>query len=310
MSPGSSRSIDGNTLSGFAAILLWSTTIAFIRSLSEQVGPVTAAAAVYLIGGIFGLTRLVGGRTHLQKIRKLPGRYWIGCGLLFILYMLALYWAVGKAHDRQQVLEVGLLNYLWPALTLLFSLFILGKKARPLLLPGTLFALVGIFLVIGQGAFISWVSLSRNLLANPSAYSLGLAAAFSWALYSNLTRRWAGCGGGGVEIFIPATGIVFLILRIFSPEGGSWTLQAAGEAAFLGVATFVAYLLWDKAMREGDLVLVAAFSYLTPLFSTLVSCFYLGITASLSLWIGCLLIVAGSILSWISIYDPKTAEPP
>lgn len=306
----SSRKIDGNTLSGFAAILLWSTTIALVRSLSEQIGPITTAAAVYLIGGSFGFIRLLGGGTPLQKIRTLSGRYLSGCGFLFILYMVVLYLAVGMANNRQQVLEVGLTNYLWPTLTLVFSLLILKKEAGILLLPGTLFALLGIFLVIGQEVSVSWESFSHNFFSNPIAYTLGLVAAFSWALYSNLTRRWAGNSGSGVEIFMPATGIVFLILRVLNPERGSWTLQAAGEAVFLGLVTFVAYLLWDQAMRKGDVVLVAAFSYLTPLFSTLISCLYLDIKASLSLWIGCLLIVAGSILSWISISEQKTSKFP
>ena len=36
---------------GLGAILLWSATFAVARSLSEQIGPLTAGAAAYLIGG-------------------------------------------------------------------------------------------------------------------------------------------------------------------------------------------------------------------------------------------------------------------
>jgi drug/metabolite transporter (DMT)-like permease len=99
--------------------------------------------------------------------------------------------------------------------------------------------------------------------------------------------------------------VILLALRLFSPENGSWTVQAVIEACFLGFVTLIAYFLWDRAMRKGDVVLVAAFSYLTPLFSTIVSCLYLGIHAGLSLWIGCILIVTGSILSWISVSGPE-----
>jgi drug/metabolite transporter (DMT)-like permease len=299
----SSRKIDGNTLSGFAAILLWSTTIAFVRSLSEQIGSLATAAFVYLIGGSLCLIGVIWQGNPLKKIRKLSFRYLFGCGLLFLLYMLVIYLAVGMARNRQQVLEVGLLNYLWPTLTLVFSIFILNKRAQWLLLPGTLLALAGVALVIGQEVSISWTSFSRNLGNNPLAYFLALIAAGSWALYSNFTRRWAGDTGGGVEVFIPATGIVLFILSIFNPEPGSWSYRTVFEVVFLGFVTVIAYILWDRSMRKGDVVLVAAFSYLTPLFSTLVSCLYLGIQASLSLWIGCALIVAGSILSWISFSD-------
>ena len=45
--------IDLNTGGGLGAILLWSATFAFARSLSEQVGPLTGGAVAYLIGGCF-----------------------------------------------------------------------------------------------------------------------------------------------------------------------------------------------------------------------------------------------------------------
>jgi len=299
---------EGNTLAGFAAILLWSTTIAVVRSLSEQVGGLTAAVSVYLIGGLFCLLRLRWRGKAAGTLRLLPFRYLCGCGALFVFYMLVLYLAVGTAKSRQQVLEVGLLNYLWPALTIVFSLFLLNKKSGPLLFPGAILAVAGIVFVLGQEVSISWRSLTENFAGNPVAYSFGLLAAISWALYSNLTRRWAGGSGGAVEIFIPATGVILLGLRFFSPETGSWTLRAGLEAIFLGIVTVVAYILWDRAMRKGDVVLVAAFSYLTPLFSTIVSCLYLGLIPGASLWFGCAMIIAGSVLSWRSISEVDTSK--
>jgi drug/metabolite transporter (DMT)-like permease len=298
-----SHALNPDTLSGLAAILLWSTTIAVVRSLSEQVGGLTAAVSVYLIGGFFCLFRMIWRGGAIRNLRGLPLRYLFGCGFLFVFYMLVIYLGVGMAQTRQQVLEVGLLNYLWPALTLVFSLFLLQKKAGLLLFPGVFLALTGIFFVIGQEVSISWTSISQNFARNPVAYCFGLLAAVSWALYSNLTRRWAEGSGGAVELFIPATGVILLCLRFFTPEAGSWTLRAGLEAVFLGVVTVVAYILWDRAMRKGDVVLVAAFSYLTPLFSTIVSCLYLGVIPGASLWIGCVLIIAGSVLSWRSISE-------
>jgi len=303
-----SAKFDRNTLAGFAAILLWSTTIAIVRSLSEQVGGLTTAAAVYLIGGLFCLLRLGWRGKAIKSFRRLPLRYLLGCGAFFAFYMLVLYLAVGLAKNRQQVLEVGLLNYLWPALTIVFSLFLLNKKAGWLLLPGVFLAVAGIVFVIGQEVSLSWASFTENFCGNPVAYSFGLLAAIFWALYSNLTRRWAEGSRGAVELFIPATGAFLLTFRLFHPETGSWTVRAGLEAVFLGAVTVVAYIFWDRAMRKGDVVLVAAFSYLTPLFSTAVSCLYLGIIPGVSLWIGCALIMAGSILSWLSVSERRESK--
>jgi drug/metabolite transporter (DMT)-like permease len=161
--------------------------------------------------------------------------------------------------------------------------------------------------VLTQGTSISWSSSSRNVSSNPVAYGLGAFAAIAWALYSNLTRRWGEPNSSGaVLLFTLSTGMAFWLLRLFRPEQGEWGIRVVAEVAFLALATALAYVFWDIAMREGDVVLVASCSYLTPFLSTGVSCMYLRVWPSLSLWLGCLLIIAGSFLSWRSIH-PATA---
>ena len=300
--------VDRNTLAGLGAILIWSTSVALVRSISEQVGPLAGAAAVHLIGGFFSFAFfLCWSKGSLRTLVRLPGKYLLGCGSLFILYMIALYTALGLAANRQQVLEVGLLNYLWPSLTILFSLLLLNKKGKAALIPGTLFALGGVFLVLTQDRPISLAAVAGNVASHPAPYALGLGAAVSWGLYSNLARRWGGGEArGGVETFILATGIFFLLSAHLAGQGAPWTLRAGVEAAFLGLATALAYILWDLAMRKGDIVFVAACSNFTPLLSTLLSCIYLRVAAGFNLWLGCGLIVAGTFLSWRSVSDRKS----
>jgi drug/metabolite transporter (DMT)-like permease len=304
--------IDLSTGGGLGAILLWSATFAFARSLSEKVGPITAGSAVYLIGGCFCLARLAWSRKRITELLKLSRLYLFGCGTLFIFYTSAIYLAVGLAKDREQLLEIALVNYLWPALTVLFSLPLLKKRASLWLVPGTALALTGVFLVMTQGAHVPWMSFAEHLQSNPVAYALALAAAISWALYSNLTRRWSGPeGGGAVELFLLATGLVLLALRLLTTEPTGWSLRAVGEASALAAVTTLAYFLWDVSMRNGNLLLVVACSYFTPLLSTVVSCFYLGVSPSPKLWIGCLLMVSGSLITWRSVTDrPVPSQEP
>jgi drug/metabolite transporter (DMT)-like permease len=151
---------------------------------------------------------------------------------------------------------------------------------------------------------VSWQSFVHNVETNPTAYSLGLAAAVAWALYSVLARKWAGGSTtGGVEIFLSVTAVVLLLICLGVHEPRAWSVRSIAEAVFLGMATYVAYGLWDAAMRTGNLVLVAAGSYMTPLFSTIASCLYLAIVPGPSLWLGCGMLIAGSLLSWHSVSD-------
>jgi len=289
---------DRNTWMGLAAVLLWSSTIALARRLSEQLGPLTAGAAVYLVAGLLLASWRFRKERSLRPLGLLPRRYVYGCGALFVIYTVVLFVALWLATDRIQTLEIGLLNYLWPAFTLLFSLFILGHRAGIGLLPGTLLALFGMVLVLTEGAAVTWRSAAANVLGNPAAYGLGFLAAIAWALYSNLSRRWGPRDGdGAVWLFMLAAGIAFGLLGLASPEAGSWSAGATVEVLFLALATALAYVFWDRAMRGGDMVRVVAFSYLTPFFSTIVSCLYLGVLPGPSLWLGCLFIVGGSFLS-------------
>jgi drug/metabolite transporter (DMT)-like permease len=297
------------TLGGFVAILLWSMTVAIARSLSEQIGPVTAAAAVYSVSGAAALFPLLRSNRKRRQILKLPLKYLIGCGVLFVTYMLLLFLTVGLAENHKQVLEVGLLNYLWPVLTLLLSLILLGKKASWILFPASLLAVTGIFMVVTQGAPVSVHSFFRNLAGNPAAYTLAFSAAVLWALYSNLTHKWAGGQKeGAVSIFLPVTAIILLLICCFLNEARQWNIRSVAETFFLGTATYFAYVLWDNAMRKGSIVTVTAASYLTPLLSTIVSCLYLSVIPESRLWWGCVILILGSFLSWYSVTYTSTEK--
>jgi drug/metabolite transporter (DMT)-like permease len=292
-----------STLAGLAAIVLWSATVPLARGLSEHVGPVTGAAAVYGVSGALALiSRLRGGAG------RSPRKYVATCGALFVVYAVLLYVAIGRAVDRRQVLGIGLVNYLWPALTLVFSTVLLGRRARWYLWPATALAVAGVALALTHATAISWPAFAGDLAGNPAAYAMALAAAVCWALYSNLTQRWAtGSESGAVDLFLILTAITFAALTALGDEHAQWSRAAVGEAVFLGLATFGGYRLWDRAMRRGDAGLVAAASYLTPLLSTLAGCLYLGVAPGSRLWIGCVALIAGSVLSWRALAAGRPA---
>lgn len=223
--------------------------------------------------------------------------------------MLLLFLAVGLAENRNQVLEVGLLNYLWPAFTLVLSVPVLGNRANWVLYPGTILAIVGVYLVLTSGTSVDWRSFVNNLERNPAIYLLGLAAALSWALYSIFTRKWAGDKeGGAVAVFLPATALVMFMICLLFNEPREWRIRTLLEVVILGVATFFAYSLWDYAMRAGNVIVVAASSYLIPLFSTVITCMYLSIVPTMQLWLGCGVLIAGSMLSWVSMTQKKSRK--
>jgi drug/metabolite transporter (DMT)-like permease len=296
-----------NTSLGVLAILLWSTSVAFSRSLTEALGTLTAAASIYLLAGALGCLYVWRSPDVYQSMRTLTRRYLLICGALFVTYMVCLYLAIGLASSRPQVIVVGLINYLWPSLSLVFSIPILKRRAQPLLLPGIALALGGVWLAAGLGQTLSL----RDALIGSGAwlpYTLALGAALCWALYSNLSRRLAaGSAAGGVPVFLLASGVVLALLRLFVQETSAWTISSA--ALLLYMALFpglLAYLFWDMGVRKGDITLLAAISYLTPLLSTLVSALVLGVAPSAGFWLGLGLVIAGAVVCKRAITEEKS----
>ncbi|MBU1243559.1 aromatic amino acid DMT transporter YddG [Myxococcota bacterium] len=298
------------TWQGVLAILLWSLTLGLSRSLIERVGPLTAAVAVYLVAGGVSLARLA-ARGRIRRPYE-PGGAWrfLLCGALFVGYMLALYLAVGGAVSREQALEVGLLNYLWPVLTLLGTVLFLGRKARGVrLVVGTLLALAGIMLTLAPSGAVPFADAARA----PLVPVLGLAAAVAWAAYSILVRRfaegsdpaWDTTGAGAVAWYLVAVALTLLVPALLADEPRAFSLAALAEIALLGLSTSVAYAFWERAMSHGRVTVVVAFSYLTPLLSTLFSAAYLAVLPPASLQLGCVLLIAGSITSWSSVSENR-----
>ena len=299
-----------NTIFGILAILFWGTTIAFSRSLTEQLGPLTAASWIYMLSGIWGCIYLINKPGGIKKIFQLPILYLIGCGTLFIFYMVCLYLAVGLAFSREQVIEVSIINYLWPGLTLIFSLPILHKKGKITLIPGIIIAFAGFYLATVQSGMFSWEVFKGNFQVSYLPYLLAFMAAITWGLYSNLVRRWAGhAEDGAVPLFLLATGLVLTTIRFVFPDESYWTPQVIVELLYMSVfPTFLAYTFWDRAMRKGKIILVVSFSYFTPLLSIVISSLYLQVAVKANLWIACGLVIAGAVICKFSIIDKTQKE--
>lgn len=287
------------TILGLLAILFWGTSVAFTRRVTEDFGIFDGMAVSYFAGGLLGCVWLAAvGRLH--HALAMPRAYHLVCGGLMVSYGLCYATAIGMARDRQTVLEIGIINYLWPGLTMLLALPIRGRRATPLLIPGILLAFSGAALSIGQGSGFSWEAFGRNLLSFSPAHLLALAGALLWGLYSNFnTRLAAGADGEAAPLHLMAVGVALFALRLATGAASAWHPTGMGWAYLAATAIFpvlLGYMFWDIAMRRGHLNLVVSASYLTPLLSTVLAAFVLGVRPGPGLWVACLLVIVGALL--------------
>jgi len=246
------------TLIGMTAILMWSL-LALLTVASGTVPPFQLAAMTFAIGagvGVLSWTVRPGGWRALRQ----PLVAWlVGVGGLFgyhALYFISLRFAPPA--------EAGLVNYLWPLLIVLFSALLPGERLAPHHVIGALLGLAGtIVLFAGRG-------LSGSLLAYAPGLSAAFAAAFVWGAYSVLSRRLAAVPTDAVAGFCAATSLLAAIChRLF--EHTVWPQTSAQWLAViaLGIAPVgVAFYTWDIGMKRGDIRVIGAAAYATPLLST------------------------------------------
>ncbi|MEQ9891674.1 aromatic amino acid DMT transporter YddG [Pectobacterium aroidearum] len=289
------------TLTGLLAIILWSTSVGLIRSLTEALGPIGGAAMIYSTSTLC-LLAFYG----LPRIKTLPRIYLFAGGAMFVCYEIFLSLSIGLADSRMQAIEIGMINYLWPSLTIFFSLFINQQKSRFLLWPGLALSLGGIVWIMKGDSNWTPALLWNNILANPLAYSLAFSAALTWALYCNITKRYAQ-GKSGVSLFFFVSSLVLWMQYSFSTEGTiSFTLPSALQLIFMGASTALAYSAWNIGIQHGNLTLLATASYFTPVLSTFLAALWLNITPAISFWQGVAMVTAGSLLCWYATRSPTT----
>jgi drug/metabolite transporter (DMT)-like permease len=210
---------------------------------------------------------------------------------------LTLAWtAVATAKTGGQLLVTGLINYLWPSLTLLLAIPILGKKATWWLAPGLVAVTVGI--TLGKIATAPEVTLSALITDfNALSYLCAALDALAWALYSNLSRKLSNpAGSSPIALYMTSAGVLILGASFtanpdINPSWGSWILLLAWSSV-----AALSYLFWDIGMRRGNVITISATSMLIPLLSTIIIAVFSGYGMSLSIVISGALVVLGS---WI-----------
>ncbi|MBS4086254.1 aromatic amino acid DMT transporter YddG [Pseudomonas rustica] len=286
------RSERGATACGLLAIILWSTAAALIRSVSEMFGPLAGSALIYSLGAVMLMALL--GR---PRLRATSWRYLIGGSALFVAYEVCLSLALGFANSRYQAIELGVVNYLWPCLTVLLAIVMNGQKARWMIVPGTALALFGIVWVV-SGEGLSVDSIVANVQSNPLSYSLALACAITFALYCNITRRYAG-GQNLVVLFFVLTAIVLWGKYAVSGEiMPAFSLRNSLELIAASTAMAGGYALWNMGILRGNLTLLATASYCAPVLSSAFGAVWLGAALNVQFWQGAVLVTVGSLLCW------------
>ena len=283
------------TLIGLIAILLWSAIVGLIKSVSEGFGPVGGAALIYTCSAVLLLFTL-----GFPKIKKFPLSYLIIGSVLFVCYELCLSLSLGFTHSGRQAIEVGMVNYLWPSMTILLAVIVNRQKTSPLIIPGVILAIVGIGRVLGGDDGFSLTEMMNNVMDNPLSYGLAFSGAVIWAIYCVVSQRIAQ-GNNGITLFFILTALTLWVKYLTSPQPEfnlSWhawiSLMLAAMAMGFG------YAAWNVGILHGNVTVLAAASYFIPIISAVLAAFMLDSHLTLAFWQGTAMVSLGSLICWWS----------
>ena len=245
------------TLIGLTAILMWS----LLSVLTVATGKIPAfqlAAMTFAIGAAVAFASFIFRPAAFGALKQPLTAWIVGVGGLFgyhALYFLALRFAPPA--------EAGLLNYLWPLLIVLFSSLLPGERLLSHHIVGALLGLAGtVLLFTGSGASFAMGQLPGLLAA--------FVAAFVWAAYSVMSRKLKAVPTDAVAGFCLATALLAALVHglvettVWPDTAAQWLAIAALGVGPVGAAFFA----WDIGMKRGDIRVLGAASYATPLLST------------------------------------------
>jgi drug/metabolite transporter (DMT)-like permease len=246
---------------GFVAIMLWAL-LALLTARSGAVPPFQMNVITFSIGACVGLVWF-GAQGRLPRIPSGRGRaVVIGIAGLFLYH--ALYFT---ALRNAPAVEASLIAYLWPLLIVVGSALMPGEKLKA-------HHIVGACLGLGGAMLVLLARSSGGLTGNGNwlGYSAAFACAFIWAGYSLLSRRFPDVPTDAVVYYCAATALLSLPCHMLF-ETTVWPTSTSQWMAIiaLGIGPLgIGFYVWDIGCKSGDIQVLGALSYLSPLLSNVV----------------------------------------
>jgi drug/metabolite transporter (DMT)-like permease len=275
------------TLIGLTAIVMWSL-LAVLTVATGRIPAFQLAAMTFAIGALAAALRWTVRPDGFRALRQPPLVWIVGVGGLFgyhALYFLALRLAPPA--------EAGLLNYLWPLLIVLCSSLLPGERMQAHHIIGALLGLAGtVLLFAGNNS----VHFERDQVAGLAA---AFVAAFVWAAYSVMSRKLKTVPTDAVAGFCLATAVLATAVHLLI-ESTVWPATAAQWLAIIALGlgpVGAAFYAWDLGMKRGDIRVLGAASYATPLLSTAFLIMAGYATPSAAIAIAAVLIAGGGLIA-------------
>lgn len=247
------------TAVGIGTLAVWSS-FALVSAFASAFPPLQMVAMCFSIAGFLGWAFYT-LRGEYPRLRGIPAWGWVhGVGGLLVYHVLLL-----TAFSSAPRTHVNLINYTWPLFLVLASTVGRGRGGSALAIAGALIGFLGVAILIYSDGGREGFSVSSFI-----GYAAAFFAAVCWAAYSYFGGRFSDVKTSALPVFFLATAAISFALHILTEV----TVLDAPTSAWAAVVFLalgplgLSFLLWDIAIKRGDVRLLGVLAYLTPVAST------------------------------------------
>jgi drug/metabolite transporter (DMT)-like permease len=273
------------------ATLTWASNMTLGRWLRDDIGPLTLAAARFLIASSFLVLLL---QRQPPEQRRLGKDRWLVVGMALsgvVVFTPTLY--LGLQHTT--TVNATLINGMGPLITGVLAALLIGERMSGRQIGGAVLGLMGVIVLISGGRIRFCQALGGS-----TGDLIVLGAVTLWALYSVLGRRVMRHRSAlSASAFSAILGLPLLLLAAI------WEMQTTGPPVtprlvlpllYIGVAPgVVGFLSWNAGVRRLGASGAMVFYNTLPLYGALLGYLFLGEAIGLSHLLGGGLIVGGGL---------------
>ncbi len=273
--------------------VIWGASFVATKVLVTKIPPASAAFLRFLIAYIILFI--------IAKVRKDNIKIAFKDRLIMILMGLSgvtLYFLFENyGMQFTSAANASLIIATVPIFTVILNKFILKDKISELAIVGIIISLIGIYILIFGFRIVFDINLRGDAVM--------FLSVFSWVGYTYLAKKVKSHYNiitvtkeltlYGTIFFIP-----FVIYEVIKNPTfiNNFNTQSIIALLYLSiVCSALAYLMWNKALKDEDSHLVNSFIYIIPLFSIITESLYLRTLPSLKIYISALLVVSGLFLT-------------
>ena len=205
------------------------------------------------------------------------------------LYYLVLF----KAYELLEAQIAGTLNYTWPIVLVIMSIFLLKQKINIWSIIAILISFLGIVIISTHGSFINLGN------SNPLGIILAVGSALFWAYYWILNMKDKREETGKIFLNLFFGFVYILIYLLFTSDSFSFpTGYALLGSIYIGIFEMsLTFVIWLLALKHSEnTAKVSNLIYLSPFIALFFIRFTVGEEIHLSTFIGLIFIIGGILI--------------